>query len=218
MVYEKKLISRQTLLAALTHDFEGFEEERRLLLSAQKYGNNREAVDSLALDLHDFEARHIRAQATRVGLHSLLMVVINNSANTFLGRWTGASADGRKAREYLANANNPVGGMDKNGVTAMLLSLSRFPNAHHAGTVQNLKLTGSLFRDAPEKVKGLIDTYFSLGGTQLMITVVNRGDLEDAMKHPEKHQSLLVRVGGFSAYFVTLEKDVQREILSRTLN
>ncbi|HPY94880.1 MAG TPA: pyruvate formate lyase family protein, partial [Clostridia bacterium] len=217
-VYEKGLISRETLLRALENNFEGFEAERQTLLSAQKYGNNLPQVDSLGADLHDFEARHIRDQAARVGLHSLLMVVINNSANTFLGRWTGASADGRKAREYMANANNPVGGMDSRGVTAMLLSLAKFPNAHHAGTVQNLKLSSGLFRDAPGKVKELIDTYFDLGGTQLMITVVSRGDLEDAIQHPERHRSLLVRVGGFSAYFVTLEEDVQREILSRTLH
>lgn len=218
VVYDRKLISRERLLEALEHDFQGYEEERRLLLGAQKYGNNQEAVDALASDLHDFEARFIRDQADRVGLSSLLMVVINNSANTFLGRWTGASADGRGAKQYMANANNPVGGMDKNGVTAMLLSLAKFPGAHHAGSVQNLKLSRDLFLREPEKVKALIDTYFSLGGTQLMITVVNRGDLEDAVRHPERHQNLLVRVGGFSAYFVTLEKDVQQEILSRTLN
>jgi len=146
------------------------------------------------------------------------MVVINNSANTYLGRWTGASADGRKAREFMANANNPVGGRDNRGVTAMLLTLAKFPNAHHAGTVQNLKLSSSLFEEQPQKVKALIDTYFKRGGSQLMITVLSRGDLEDAIKNPDKHRNLLVRVGGFSAFFVTLEDDVQQEVLSRTLH
>lgn len=218
MVYDRGLISQETLLSALKANFEGFDKERKLLLCAQKYGNNLEDVDSLSVDLHDFEARCIRDQAKRVGLSSLLMVVINNSANTFLGRWTAASADGRKSGTYLANANNPVGGADTRGVTAMLSSLARFPNAHHAGTVQNLKLSRELFHNAPEKVKALIDTYFLQGGTQLMITVLGREDLENAMKNPENHRNLLVRVGGFSAFFVTLEKDVQQEILSRTLN
>lgn len=218
MVYDKQLISKETLLKALEQDFEGFEKERKLLLSAQKYGNNLPQVDDLAVDLHDFEARHIRDQASRLGLSSHLMVVINNSANTYLGRWTGASADGRKAREYMANANNPVGGRDTRGVTAMLLSLAKFPNAHHAGTVQNLKLSAQLFREHPDKVKALIDTYFDQGGSQLMITALSRGDLEAALKEPEKHSRLLVRVGGFSAFFVTLEDDVQQEVLSRTLH
>lgn len=218
VVYEKQLVSRETLLNALRHDFEGYEDVRKLLVRAQKYGNNLAEVDALAVDLHDFEARHIRDQAKRVGLSSHLMVVINNSANTYLGRWTGASADGRKAREYMANANNPVGGRDTRGVTAMLLTLAKFPNAHHAGTVQNLKLSSSLFEEQPEKVKALIDTYFKMGGSQLMITVLSRGDLEDAIKNPDKHRNLLVRVGGFSAFFVTLEDDVQQEVLSRTLH
>jgi pyruvate-formate lyase len=218
VVYEKQLVSRETLLNALRHDFEGYEDVRKLLIGAQKYGNNLQEVDALSVDLHDFEARHIRDQATRVGLSSHLMVVINNSANTYLGRWTGASADGRKAREFMANANNPVGGRDNRGVTAMLLTLAKFPNAHHAGTVQNLKLSSSLFEEQPQKVKALIDTYFKMGGSQLMITVLSRGDLEDAIKNPDKHRNLLVRVGGFSAFFVTLEDDVQQEVLSRTLH
>lgn len=218
VVYEKQLVSRETLLNALRHDFEGYEDVRKLLIGAQKYGNNLQEVDALSVDLHDFEARHIRDQAMRVGLSSHLMVVINNSANTYLGRWTGASADGRKAREFMANANNPVGGRDNRGVTAMLLTLAKFPNAHHAGTVQNLKLSSSLFEEQPQKVKALIDTYFKMGGSQLMITVLSRGDLEDAIKNPDKHRNLLVRVGGFSAFFVTLEDDVQQEVLSRTLH
>ena len=218
VVYEKQLVSRETLLNALRHDFEGYEDVRKLLIGAQKYGNNLQEVDALSVDLHDFEARHIRDQATRVGLSSHLMVVINNSANTYLGRWTGASTDGRKAREFMANANNPVGGRDNRGVTAMLLTLAKFPNAHHAGTVQNLKLSSSLFEEQPQKVKALIDTYFKMGGSQLMITVLSRGDLEDAIKNPDKHRNLLVRVGGFSAFFVTLEDDVQQEVLSRTLH
>lgn len=57
-----------------------------------------------------------------------------------------------------------------------------------------------------------------MGGSQLMITVLSRGDLEDAIKNPDKHRNLLVRVGGFSAFFVTLEDDVQQEVLSRTLH
>jgi pyruvate-formate lyase len=217
-VFEKKSITPDRLLQALKANFEGYELERKLLLKAPKYGNDLNAVDDLARDLHDFEARTIRDQAGRVGLHSFLMVVINNSANTYLGRWTGASADGRRERTFMANANNPVGGMDTNGITAMLNSLSSFPPDNHAGSVQNIKLDRDVFSRAPEKVRALLDSYFENGGTQAMITVVGRKDLEEAMKNPEKYRSLLVRVGGFSARFVELEKDVQQEVLSRTVH
>ena len=217
-VFEKKSITPARLLEALKANFEGYELEQKLLLKAPKYGNDLEAVDDLARDLHDFEARTIRDQAGRVGLHSFLMVVINNSANTYLGRWTGASADGRKACTFMANANNPVGGMDTNGITAMLNSLASFPPDHHAGSVQNIKFGRDVFERAPEKVRALMDAYFENGGTQAMITVVGRKDLEEALKYPENYRSLLVRVGGFSARFVELEKDVQQEVLSRTVH
>ncbi len=217
-VFEKKTIPPARLLEALKANFEGYEPEWKLLLKAPKYGNDIKAVDDLARDLHDFEARTIRDQAARVGLHSFLMVVINNSANTYLGRWTGASADGRKAKTFMANANNPAGGMDTNGITAMLNSLATFPPENHAGSVQNIKFDRDIFARAPKKIRALLDAYFDNGGTQAMITVVGRKDLEEALQHPEKYRSLLVRVGGFSARFVELEKDVQQEVLSRTVH
>ena len=215
-VYDQKRISAKRLMEALQADFEGYDSERAILLKAPKYGNDDPYVDDLACDLHDFEARVIRGQAERVGLHSFLMVVINNAANTYLGRWTGASADGRKARAFMANGNNPVGGMDQNGVTAMLNTLARFPKDHHAGVVQNMKFSRELFNRSRDQIKALLDVYFDNGGTQAMITVTGRKDLENALKHPDEYRSLIVRVGGFSARFIELEKDVQQEVLART--
>ena len=173
-------------------------------------------MDDLAYDLHDFEARCIRDQADRVGLHSFLMVIINNSANTSMGHWTAASADGRRSKTFMANAVNPTGGMDKKGLTAMLNSLVRIPPENHAGTVQNIKFTRELYSRGADKVQALMDTYFENGGTQAMITVVGRQDLENALKNPDQYKSLIVRVGGFSARFVELSPDIQQELLSRT--
>ena len=215
LVFEQKKIAPETLLKALQADFAGFERERLLLLNAPKYGNDDDGVDRLAVDLHEFVCNTVRAQ--RVGLHSYLVVIINNEANTVLGRFTGASADGRRAREPMANANNPAGGTDRNGVTAMLNSLVKLRTDIHAGAVQNLTFSPELFNDNRPILEALLATYFQNGGQQCMINVLHRGDLEDAIAHPERHQSLLVRVGGFSARFVTLSKDVQREIASRTL-
>jgi pyruvate-formate lyase len=217
LVFDKKLMTQEEMLKALDANFEGYEKERRMMLNASKYGNDDEAADSIAVDLHNFMSHTIRKQAERVGLHSYLMVIINNSANTYLGRWTGASADGRKSGEYMANANNPTGGMDKNGITSMLNSLVKLDPSFHAGAVQNMKFSRDVFINSREKVKALLDTYFDNGGTQAMITVVNRNDLERAMIEPDKYANIFVRVGGFSARFIELEKDVQREILSRTL-
>ena len=122
-----------------------------------------------------------------------------------------------KAREPMANANNPAGGTDRNGVTAMLNSLVKLRTDIHAGAVQNMTFSPELFNANRPVLEALLQTYFANGGQQCMINVLRRGDLEDAIAHPERHQSLLVRVGGFSARFVTLSPDVQREIASRTL-
>lgn len=217
IVYDKKLISRETLLTALKDNFRGYEQERRLLLEAEKYGNDLEGVDSLAVDFHDFLCNKVKEQKNRTNLHSYLVVIINNEANTVLGRFTGASADGRFAREPMANANNPYGGTDQNGITAMLNSLTKLDTKIHAGAVQNITLSRELFTKQRDIVNSLLMTYFKKGGQQAMITVLNRNDLENAMKEPEKYGHIMVRVGGFSARFVTLAPDVQKEIASRTL-
>lgn len=217
VVFDKKLISRETLLKALRSNFNGYEHERRLLAEAEKYGNDLAGVDSLAAEFHEFLCNTVKEQKDKAGLHSYLTVIINNEANTILGRFTAASPDGRFAGEPMANANNPAGGTDRNGITAMLNSLTKLDTSIHAGAVQNMTFSGELFNKHREVLKALLRTYFMKGGQQAMISVLNRGDLEKAMKEPEKYGHIMVRVGGFSARFVTLAEDVQREIASRTL-
>lgn len=217
VVFEKKLLTFRQLMAALDADFEGFEKEKYLLESAPKYGNDHEKADEMAVMVHEHICNTVRKQTERVNLHSYLVVIINNSANTTMGLYTAASADGRNKGVYLANANNPWGGNDKKGLTAMLNSLVKLRSDIHAGAVQNMKFSPELFKKDGEVVKSVLKSYFAKGGTQAMISVVNRYDLEQAMIHPEQYGSLFVRVGGFSARFVELEKAVQKEILSRTL-
>ncbi|MBR5943006.1 MAG: pyruvate formate-lyase, partial [Clostridia bacterium] len=122
----------------------------------------------------------------------------------------------RGACEPMANGNNPMGGRDKSGPTAMLNSLTKLDPSLHAGAVQNMKFTTEMFNKYREKTKALLTAYFRKG-QQAMLNVLNKGDLEDALVHPEKYPDLIVRVGGFAARFVELDPDVQREIVSRTL-
>ena len=90
--------------------------------------------------------------------------------------------------------------------------------AIHAGAVQNMKFSKEMFTKYRTNMEALLATYFDMGGAQAMLTVMGRGDLENAMVHPELYQNLLVRVGGFSERFVNLPKHTQLEILSRTLH
>ena len=217
LIYDRKVLSPQRLLEILDADFEGYPEERKLLQDAPKYGNDDPVADAMAVKVHEHICHLVRSRKERANLHSYLLVIINNSANTTLGQKTAASADGRGRGMYMANANNPFPGNDKKGLTAMLNSLVKLRPDNHAGAVQNMKFSPELFQKGGVIVKSLLKTYFQQGGTQAMISVVNRKDLEQAMLHPERYPNLFVRVGGFSARFVELERDVQLEILNRTL-
>lgn len=216
LVYDQKAVSPGELLAAMKADFKGYETLQRRLLEAEKYGNDLAGVDEFAQRFHRDVCSIVRSQKDRTALHSYLVVIINNEANTILGRFTGASPDGRNAREPMANGNNPTGGTDKRGLTAMLNSLVKLDTHIHAGSVQNMKFSPELFNGHREVAKAALQTYWENGGAQAMITVVSRDDLEQAMLYPERYSNLMVRVGGFSARFVTLSPDVQREIASRT--
>lgn len=217
LVFEEQRISREELREMLLCNFDGYDQQRQWLLQAPKYGNDNPEADEMALRVHHHICEYTRDRAQHCGLDSYLVVVINNSANTSMGKYTLASADGRRAYQPLANANNPSGGSDVNGLTAILNSLVKLPTDIHAGSVQNLKLSREMFSRFYEKTKGILDVYFARGGSQLMINVLGRGDLENALKEPEKHRNLIVRVGGFCARFVELEPAVQQEIMSRTM-
>lgn len=217
LVFEEKKITPDQLLDMLEKNFQGYETERKLLLDAPKYGNDLEEADAMAVRVHEHICRFTQAQARRVGLDTYLVVVINNSANTTLGHFTMASADGRLAGDALANANNPAGGTDTHGLTAMLNSLVRLKTDIHAGSVQNIKFSKEMFQKHYPQTRAALDVYFENGGSQIMINVLGRKDLEEALKHPEQYQNLIVRVGGFCARFVELSADVQKEVMSRTM-
>jgi len=202
---------------ALLVNFEGYESMRKDMLDCAKYGNDIDEVDDIAVECYNRVSQGIRKKGIEKGLHYYGIVIINNEANTKWGLKTSASADGRKNLVYLNPSNNPQGGADKNGPTAMLNSLVKLPVKFHVGAVQNIKFQKSFFNENRQIIKSLFKTYFKKGGCQLMVTVVDRNALEDAMVHPEKYPDLIVRVSGFSAVFVNLRKETQEELLSRTL-
>ncbi len=217
LVYDKKQFTLKQLVTMLDADFAGFEAERRMLLQCPKFGNGNAAADEMAGRVNDHIFDFVAAQAKRQGLSSYLVVVINNGANSDLGRSTLATADGRHAYTYLSNGNNPMAGMDKEGLPAMLRSIASTSASRTAGMAQNLKLSRELFDNHAEAVNDLIDAAFELGILSLNVSVMNRGDMEDALVHPERHQNLFVRVGGFSARFIDLDSQTQQDVLRRTI-
>ena len=217
LVYDQKKYTLEELNEAALHNFEGYEALHKEILHLPKYGNDIEAVDEMANDLYEYVAKGIRIRGIEQGMDYYLIVISNNQTNTDWGHQTDASLDGRLRGVYMNPANNPQGFAATSGPTAVLNSLSRFKAKYHGGSVQNIKFTPRMMHEDEEKVKLLFKTYFEKGGCQLMVTVVDHGQLEDAQKHPEKYPDLIVRVAGYSAVFVNLTRDVQDELLSRTL-
>lgn len=218
LVYDSGSLTLHQLVAALDNNFANQEVLRRKLLRLPKFGNDTDSADGMMALVHNHICTTTRNASRVAGLDYYLTVVINNSANTVLGHTTAASADGRRSGEPMANGNTPSGGNDRNGLTALLNSLSKPDPSIHAGAVHNLKFSRELFNGSNRQAaRDLLLAYFSKGGTQAMITVLNRHDLENAMAQPDQYPHLFVRVGGFSARFVELPRDVQQEILSRTL-
>ena len=216
-VFEEKLVTLPALRDAANADFAGQEWLRRQLWECPKYGNDDPYADGMADDLFRFVANGVRDRGIAAGMQYYLIVISNNQLNTEWGRRTAASYDGRHKGQFMNPANNPQGGANHSGPTAMLNSLAKFDAGLHGGSVQNIKFTPDFFNNHRDLIKQMFRVYFDKGGCHLMVTVVDRGVLEDAVAHPENYQDLIVRVSGFSAVFVHLEPDIQQEVMSRVL-
>ncbi len=217
LVFERCKYTLEEINEGMLANFKGYEKMRRDCLRCDKYGNDLDTADGMADDLYEFVAKGVRERGISKGMQYFLIVISNNQLNTEWGNRTGASPDGRLAGMYMNPANNPQGGADRCGPTALLNSLRKFDAKYHGGSVQNIKFSPAMFNDNREVIKSLFKTYFAGGGSHLMVTVVDRGVLEDAVEHPEKYPDLIVRVSGFSAVFTELSPNIQEELLSRVL-
>lgn len=217
LVYDEQRITLPELVEALDADFEGYEDVYQMIQSVDKYGNDNDEVDQIVAQVSDHVSRYTFSQAEGIGFHYFLIVNINNKGNVEMGKQTAASADGRRKGAPLANGNTPTAGNDHCGVTAFLNSIVKPDPSYQAGYTHNMKFNPKMFKEERAKLDALLKTYFACNGTQSMITVVSRGDLERAMEEPEKYRNLIVRVGGFSARFVELDRSVQLDLLARTL-
>ena len=217
LVYDEKTVSMDTLLKALEANFEGYEDVRQLCLDAPKYGNDDERADFCVGEIFTHVADQFEKYTTKFGKFTLGMLPV--SGNTPIGKWVGALPSGRKATTPLTDGIGATGGTDTHGPTALLKSVSRIPHARYTqGTQLNMKF-------APEMLKGengigngmnLLKTMSLLDVYHAQINCVDKATLIDAQKHPEKHKDLLIRVAGYTAFFVELGKETQDEIIGRT--
>lgn len=215
LVYEEQRLTLAEIVAALDADFEGHENTRRLLLDAPKFGNDDAAADRMLVETWRAINAAADAAGKRAGLDFLTVSSVNPGGYG-LGAACGATADGRKKGMPFAIGHGPTAGFDTSGLTALFNSVAKADPAN-GGAVTNFKLSRELFATSPDKVAALFGVFFAKGGQEASITVVNRDDLQAAMNAPEKYPHVLVRVGGWAARFIDLERAVQEDILRRTL-
>lgn len=218
LVYETKKYSLEELNEALKADFVGFERIKADCLAAPKYGNDDDYADYIASDLISFTEQEHRKYKTLYSVLSHGTLSISN--NTPFGQLLGASANGRAAWTPLSDGISPTQGADYKGPTAIIKSVSKMANdSMNIGLVHNFKLMSGLL-DTPQGENGvisLIRTASILGNGEMQFNYLSNDTLLDAQVHPEKYRDLVVRVAGYSAFFVELCKDVQDEIISRTM-
>lgn len=218
LVYDDKKYTLRELNEALKADFVGYDEIRRDCLDAPKYGNDDDYADDFASDIINFTEQDHRQYKTLYSRLSHGTLSISN--NTPLGQITGASANGRAAWTPLSDGISPTQGADYKGPTAIIKSVSKLANdTMNIGMVHNFKLMAGLL-DTPEGENGIITllrTASIFGNGEMQFNYLDNDTLLKAQENPQLYRDLVVRVAGYSAYFVELCKDVQDEIISRTM-
>lgn len=219
LVFEERRVSMAELCAALLADWQGPEHERirQLCLAVPKYGNGDAYVDDIAAGLYRFWAETaVKLPTWLGGTHKPTAISITSHAPG--GALTGATPDGRRAGECLADGTvSPMRGRDTHGPTAVIRSAATIDQAAYQATLMNMKFHPSAMNGEADlrKLSMLIRTYFSLGGKHIQFNVVTRENLLAAQANPEQYRDLVVRMAGYSAYFVQLSRTVQDEIIGR---
>ena len=194
------------------------EIQRRLLFKAPKFGNDDDYVDQIARKISRYWTQEVfKYTSPATGRRYRGGYLSWNYYIDFAPK-TAATPDGRPRGRFLSNGVQPVQGMDRKGPTAVIRSVGKLglktaPN----GASQVITLSPSTVRDVEhlEKLAGLLLACCDIGGTSLQVNMIDPEILREAQKKPEEYRNLLVRVTGYNAYFVTLGKEQQEEIIAR---
>lgn len=220
LVFDDKRLTMDELLEALDANFEGTEAIRQMCLNAPKYGNNDPYADTIGHDIEELFARLAHNHKTAFG-GELDVRYVSITSHVPLGMVVGATPDGRKAFEPLSESISPSQGVDTKGPTATLTSIANTKCSAYkerAARLLNMKLTPASVAggEGSKKLMSLLRTICDMKMWHVQFNIINRETLIAAQKNPEKYKNLLVRVAGYSAYFVDLTPGLQNEIIRRT--
>lgn len=221
LVFEEKKLSMDKLIAAIDADFEGYEDVRALLRSAPCYGNNDEYADAIGRDIDRISVEYgNKYSMSDLGIHNDVRYVPFTSHVPF-GKVVSATPNGRTDGFPLSDGSSASHGADVNGPTAVLLSNCTTKNMglrDRAARMLNIKFTPKCVEgeQGTEKLVSFIRTFCDLKLWHVQFNVVNKGTLVAAQKDPQKYRNLIVRIAGYSAYFVDLSPDLQNDLIART--
>ena len=220
MVYDQKLCSAKKLYDALMADWVGYEDLRQQIINMpHRYGNADPYADEIAKWSMEMIAKIINSKKMARG--RLRMWVGSASAHVVAGKRAWATPDGRKYGDPLSDSSSPCQGADKNGPLAVLRSATSYD--HHnfpTGFALNIRFSPKTLQgeESINKMKSMLFSYYDMGGMELQYNIISSDELRAAQKDPEKYRDLVVRVAGFSAYFVELATGLQNDIIARTEN
>lgn len=220
LVFEDKKLTMKEVIEACDCNFEGKEDVRQLLMTAPSYGNDDEYADELANKIDAFNVLYGQKYAKELGMHNDVRYVPFTSHVPF-GKVVGASPNGRLAWTPLSDGSSASHGADVSGPTAVLLSNYTSKNYGHrdrAARMLNIKFTPKCVEgeEGTEKLVSFIRTFCDLKLWHVQFNVINKDTLVAAQKDPEKYRNLIVRIAGYSAYFVDLSPDLQNDLIART--
>lgn len=218
LVFKEKTATAAELMAAMLADWKGYEILQKKAQNTPHFGNNDDYADRFG---HFAALAYCKAIENRPNLRGGIYQpgLYPVSANVPFGETTWASADGRNAGVPLADGISPVHGRDENGPTAALKSVAKIDHIIASnGTLLNQKYHPSVLKgkEGTENFMNAMKVYFEDGGFHNQVNVVGAETLRDAQKNPEKYKSLVVRVAGYSTYFVRLGPTLQKDIIERT--
>ena len=217
-VFEDRRVAMAALLDALKTNFSKAEKLRQILWNKTPFfGNDDERADTIMRRVYDslFSAIDGRANTKGTVYH---LNMLSTTCHVYFGKMLGATPNGRLAHLPMSDGTSPSQGCDRNGPTAVIKSLSKMDQIKSGGTLLNQRFLPSVLQSEQDldKLCSLVRTYFSLGGHHVQFNVVDTKTLKLAQEQPDDYRNLLVRVAGYSDYFVDLDKEHQEEIISRT--
>lgn len=219
-IFDNQVFNFDCVLRALNANFEGHEYMRQIFLNkTPKYGNDDDYADNIARGLVDNIVEMVENHApSPVRKASRRCYFLPTTVHVYFGNMTGATPDGRKAGMAVSEGISPVQGADKKGIAAVFRSVAKCDWAKTGGALLNQRITPDLVRDRDNLIKlgKLMRIFFRMGGHHVQFNVVSTELLKEAQKRPQDFEDLMVRVAGYSDYFVNLPKGLQEEIIIRT--